>query len=619
LKILVHKSQLIDQLIKQEDTTKSNTITIDDKGKKEFVVKDIHGKSINIKGTYHLGNLLQEIALLKEKEGFISLNKIDEKPTKRISRLIKNYYWKTLTRSTNFKSLFKVLTDEKRKSDILRIYVPEQDLVAQKFYQKIEKKNRQVKIELLPQKITNSYIEKQLSKPGILSLKIDLKTKKSIPYVVPGGRFNEMYGWDSYFIAIGLMIDNKYKLTKGIIENLEYQIIHYGKILNANRNYYLSRSQPPFFTSLITQFYEKYSHKLPRKWLEKKLQTAILEYHNVWMTEDVRLTENKLSRYFGEGTKIPIETEKGHFNFILKKYADKHHLTIDEFEKKYKENTIKETELDQYFIHDRSMRESGHDTTTRLDNVAADLNPVSLNSLLYKFETDFAYLIKTYFNDSFKYNSTVYSSKDWLQKSEERKKTIQNFLWDETDKNYYDYNHKKKQPHKFVSITNFYPLWAKIATKEQAKNLVQLHLPKLIFKGGLASTELFNENIKVDRQWDYPYGWAPHQMLIWQGLINYNYNDVAQELIYRWLWVIVKTVVNYNGLIPEKLNVVTCTHKTDVEYGNVGAVFKYVPDGGFGWTNASYKLGLKLLEKKYLDDLNLLTNPDELFVKNSNL
>jgi len=233
--------------------------------------------------------------------------------------------------------------------------------------------------------------------------------------------------------------------------------------------------------------------------------------------------------------------------------------------------------------------------------------------------TDFAYLIKTYFNDSFKYNSTVYSSKDWLQKSEERKQTIQNFLWDETDKNYYDYNHKKKQPHKFVSITNFYPLWAKIATKEQAKNLVQLHLPKLIFKGGLASTELFNKNLKVDRQWDYPYGWAPHQMLIWQGLINYNYNDIAQELIYRWLWIIVKTVINYNGLIPEKLNVLTCTHKTGVEYGNVGAVFKYVPDGGFGWTNASYKLGLKLLEKKYLDDLNLLTNPDELFVKNSNL
>ncbi|MFT5214445.1 MAG: alpha,alpha-trehalase, partial [Patiriisocius sp.] len=140
MKIHVHRSKLINQLLKQEDTTKSNTITIEDKGKKEFTVKDIKGNVIHIVGTYHLGNLLQETALLKEKEGFISLNKIDEKPTKRISRLIKDYYWKKLTRSTNKEDLFKVLEDEKRASDVFRIYVPEQDLVAKEFYQKIAKK-----------------------------------------------------------------------------------------------------------------------------------------------------------------------------------------------------------------------------------------------------------------------------------------------------------------------------------------------------------------------------------------------------------------------------------------------------------------------------------------------
>jgi alpha,alpha-trehalase len=618
MKIHVHRSKLINQLLKQEDTTKSNTITIEDKGKKEFTVKDIKGNVIHIVGTYHLGNLLQETALLKEKEGFISLNKIDEKPTKRISRLIKDYYWKKLTRSTNKEDLFKVLEDEKRASDVFRIYVPEQDLVAKEFYQKIAKKYNHVKIELLPKKITKEDIENHLAKPGILSLKIDSKTKKSVPYVVPGGRFNEMYGWDSYFIALGLMIDDKFKLTKGIIDNLEYQILHYGKILNANRNYYLSRSQPPFFTSLIKQFYEKYSDKLSLDWLENKLNTAIKEYQEVWMTENIRLSENGLNRYFGEGKKIPIETEKGHFNFVLKKYAKKHHLTVEDFEEKYKKNILKEPELDEYFVNDRSMRESGHDTTTRLDGVASYINPVSLNSLLYKFETDFAYLIKTYFKDSFLYNNTKISSAFWLQKSEKRKEKIQNLLWNVEDKTFYDYNFKSKKPHKYVSVTNFYPLWAKIATKEQAESLVNIYLPKLLCRGGVASTGVLHNDIESDtpsRQWDYPYGWAPHQMLLWQGLINYNYNAEAQELIYRWLWIIVKTAVDYNGLIPEKFDVLKCTHKITVEYGNVGDTFKYIPNGGFGWTNASFKLGLKLLEKRYLADLNLVINPDALFLK----
>ena len=185
------------------------------------------------------------------------------------------------------------------------------------------------------------------------------------------------------------------------------------------------------------------------------------------------------------------------------------------------------------------------------------------------------------------------------------------------DKNFYDYNFKTKKPHKYDSATNFYPLWAKIATKEQAENLVKLHLPKLLCKGGIASTSALKNDTESDtpsRQWDSPYGWAPHQMLIWKGLLHYKYKEEAQELIYRWLLMITKNAVDYNGTIPEKYDVVSATHKVFAEYGNVGTDFEYIPNGGFGWTNASYKLGLKLLENKYLDELNLVTNPDALFV-----
>ena len=89
-----------------------------------------------------------------------------------------------------------------------------------------------------------------------------------------------------------------------------------------------------------------------------------------------------------------------------------------------------------------------------------------------------------------------------------------------------------KKPHKYKSATNFYPLWANIATKKQAKSLVKKHLPKLICKVGLASTAnletVYKKNDVPNKQWDSPYGWAPHQILIWQGLLNYNYNKEAQ-------------------------------------------------------------------------------------------
>jgi len=582
MKLSIHKKELIDQLINQEDTTGSFTITVEDKGKKSFSISNEKGKVITLKGTYQLSNLLQELALMEEGKGYILLENITEQPVARLSRLIKNYYWEKLTRSLNTEDLLKSLNDEKMKGDILRIYVPKSDVESYQFYKDQTLNHNNIKVEKIPEQLSLEKINELNEKPGILALSYSKKEGKSIPFIVPGGRFNEMYGWDSYFIGIGLIIDDKFDLAQAMINNLEYQIIHYGKILNANRSYYLSRSQPPFFTSFIKEFYEKYSQKVPVDWLQQKLTTAISEYFNVWMTEGIRLTPNKLNRYFGEGKGMPEETESNHFDMVLSQYANKYNIPLSELKENLKKGKSVNKEIDQYFIHDRSMRESGHDTTNRLDNCSAHLNTVDLNSLLYKYETDIAFLIRHFFNNSF---------------------------------TFYDYNFIKQQQQNFISATNLYPLWANLCTKEQAEKIVNKHLPKLICKGGIVSTNnsmSIKEN-QLQRQWDSPYGWAPHQILIWQGLNNYNFTEKAQECIYRWLWLIVKTAVNYNGLIPEKFDVNKCTHKTDVEYGNVGTQFKYVPDGGFGWTNTSYKLGIELLNKNYINSLNNTTDPDLLF------
>jgi alpha,alpha-trehalase len=136
-------------------------------------------------------------------------------------------------------------------------------------------------------------------------------------------------------------------------------------------------------------------------------------------------------------------------------------------------------------------------------------------------------------------------------------------------------------------------------------------------KGGIAgSTEESRGQLSDERpprQWDYPNGWAPHQMMIWKGLINYGFHNEAQELIYRWLYMITKCAVDYNGTICEKYDVVKASHKVDAEYGNVGAQFEYLPREGFGWMNASYQYGLSILNSENTSKLNQLIEPEHIF------
>src|SRR5579872_5798127 len=119
------------------------------------------------------------------------------------------------------------------------------------------------------------------------------------PYVVPGGRFNEMYGWDSYFIQLGLLRDHLDALAGDMAGNFLYEIRYYGEILNANRTYYLTRSQPPFLTEMVLAVYDR-THD--RQWLANAVP-AIEAYYRYWIREPHLTPETGLSRYFdlGEG------------------------------------------------------------------------------------------------------------------------------------------------------------------------------------------------------------------------------------------------------------------------------------------------------------------------------
>ncbi|MEW6701234.1 MAG: trehalase family glycosidase, partial [Bacteroidota bacterium] len=382
--------------------------------------------------------------------------------------------------------------------------------------------------------------------------------------------------------------------------------------------YYLTRSQPPFLTSLALAVYNKLpKNSESKKWLGKLLGACIKEYKTVWLNEP-KLTPNKLSRYYETGIGLAPETELTHFDSILEHFAEKAGIPIREYYKKYLNREIIEPEIEEFIKHDRSIRESGHDTSYRLYKVSANLNTVDLNSLLYKYEIDIANIIKNEFDNRFvSYDGTIENSESWLKKAQERKSIINKLMWNEEKGFFFDYNFVKGEQTFFESATAFYPLWTKLATQQQADLLVQKALPLLEFAGGVAgsskkSVGIINDE-KQQKQWDYPNGWPPHQILIWEGLKNYGYDKIAERLVYKWLYVILKNAVEYNGTIPEKYDVVLRSHKVFAEYGNVGTEFDYISREGFGWMNASFKVGLTILHDELKNNLNKLTPPESIF------
>ena len=622
------------RLLKEVDVDHDEKITVDDAKRSplKFKVETVDGKDIMLEGVYPLSNLLQELKLgedTKKKEISIPLERIYENPVDRISRSIKEMYWDGLTRQIDSKSLDQVLTDSKIPHGEYRyLYVPSSDPEGLKFYQQMAKDRPDLKMKVikLPEKFSREFVNSLSNKHGLLSLGLKRKNGKltPIPYVVPGGRFNELYGWDSYFHILGLLQSNRVGLAQDIVDNFLYEVRHYGKILNANRTYYLTRSQPPFLTSMIRAVYERLpKNPESKRWLKEATEVAFIEYQNIWMGKE-RLTNLGLSRYAGFAEGVPPEVEKGHFDSVLMPFAQKYNLSIEKFISKYDAGEIKEERLNEFFQHDRAVRESGHDTTYRWrvgkEDRCADFVTVDLNSLLYKYELDFAYLTKFELGDKLQ----NYSSKDFLKISQKRKELIRKLFWNNKKKIFFDYNWKNKFQGDYLSATSLYPLWAyepafpesKILDQKEALDLVQSVLKELETHGGITATSLASLKKHGDRdharQWEYPNGWAPHQMLVWQGLINYGFKSEAQRLIYKWLYLITRNAMDYNGTIPEKYDVVGMSHQVFAEYGNVGTKFSYITKEGFGWMNASYLEGIRLLDPKRLTQLHRLMTPSEL-------
>ncbi len=392
------------------------------------------------------------------------------------------------------------------------------------------------------------------------------------PYVVPGGRFNEMYGWDSYFIQVGLLKDNELDLAKDMADNFLYQVKNYGKVLNANRTYYLNRSQPPFLTQMVLGVYAKTHDK---KWLADALP-PIEKYYQLWATEPHMTPESGLARYwdFGEGPAPEVlsaeKDEHGRTHYdLVRDYFRTHEINDYRLNQYYDRATDQLTPL--FYKGDRSMRESGFDPSNRFGPFNIDIihyNPVCLNSLLYLMETQTAEILSEL--------GRKREADTWRAKAETRARAINKLMWDEKDGLYYDYDFVNKRVRHYPFLTTFYPLWAGFASKEQAARIVK-NLPLFEKVGGLETSTQVSGN-----QWDSPFGWAPLEMIAVEGLRRYGYNDDAERISMKFL-SLVKREYDRVGFIVEKYDVVNGGSSVSAIHFGYSA-----NQAGFGWTNATF-------------------------------
>ncbi|HKQ51045.1 MAG TPA: trehalase family glycosidase [Pyrinomonadaceae bacterium] len=393
------------------------------------------------------------------------------------------------------------------------------------------------------------------------------------PYVVPGGRFNEMYGWDSYFIQVGLVQDGEHELAKNTVDNFLYEIENYGRILNANRTYYLSRSQPPFLTQMILNVYRQ---TRDRNWLRSTVP-AIEKYYAFWTSEPHLTSETGLSRYYdlGDGPAPEVLSDerdaqgRTHYDRV-KEYYRTHEVADYDVSQYYDKARDELTPL--FYKGDRSMRESGFDPSNRFGPFNIDIinyDPVCLNSLLYLMETDAAEIMRTLGRPA--------DARRWLARAAARKTSVNRLMWDERDGLYYDYNFQKKTVRRYPFATTFYPLWVGIADRRQAARLVQnLHLFER--PGGLQTSTNASGN-----QWDAPFGWAPLQMIGVWGLRRYGYDREADRITVNFLSTVLKEFIQYKTIV-EKYDVVR-------RESEIASAIKFGYDYnviGFGWTNGAF-------------------------------
>jgi Neutral trehalase len=376
------------------------------------------------------------------------------------------------------------------------------------------------------------------------------------PYVVPGGRFREIYYWDSYFTMLGLVESGRQDLVRDMVRNFAHMIDAYGHIPNGSRTYYLSRSQPPFFfamTGLVDP-------NDPAKGYAQYLPQLKAEYR-YWMRGAANLKP-------GEARERVVALSDG---TLLNRYWDDSDTPRDEsFREDEQLARTSSRPHAEIYRNARAAAESGWDFTARwfadgkslASIVTTEIVPVDLNSLMFGLEDAI--------RQGCERTHDTNCAREYSEHAAQRRVAINTHLWDDRLGAYGDWRWTQNRFTGVLSVAAFYPLFVGIADPERAKKIAEAGRNSLLKPGGLVSTPL-----ATGEQWDAPNGWAPLQWMAIAGLRRYH-DDLATTISCRWI-VNVNAVYKRSGKLVEKYDVVTLNRP--------GGGGEYKLQDGFGWTN----------------------------------
>lgn len=379
------------------------------------------------------------------------------------------------------------------------------------------------------------------------------------PYVIPGGRFREIYYWDSYFTMVGLAIDGRDALVEQMIDNFVSLIERYGHVPNGTRSYFLSRSQPPFL-ALMTEL----SHDGARDVRERRL-SALRREHAYWMLGEARIADRGAAMHvvkLGDGG-------------VLNRYWDAADTPRPEaFAEDVAVASRSDRPAGEVYRDIRAAAESGWDFSSRWLSDPAEMAtirttaivPIDLNCLLYLSERRIEAECRAL--------GDADGAARYENLADDRAAAIQQYCWVEAEGRFADWHWRDDRPIAGATAAALYPLFAGIATGEQATRVAALVESQLLALGGLRTTA-----VETSQQWDRPNGWAPLQWIAITGLRRYGRHALADAIAERWL-ATVKALYATTGALYEKY---------DIENGRPAGGGEYPNQQGFGWTNGVVK------------------------------
>lgn len=382
-------------------------------------------------------------------------------------------------------------------------------------------------------------------------------------YVVPGGRFSEQFYWDTYFIMLGLAADDRWDTIEGMMKNYVYMIKKYGFIPTANRSYFLSRSQPPFFSHMVKLLATNNGKK--RTYFEY-LPHLLAEYR-FWIKGKATVKSHVDSQAYARVVRMPNGA-------TMARYYDNQVTPRPESQFEDLETAENAANKDKIFLDLRAGAESGWDFSSRwfrdpqdIRTIhTTDLVAVDLNCLLYDLEVLIA--------ETYSHLKQSVLEKKFRRLAEQRADAIRRYCWDDASEFFYDFDFRVGEATKRATLAAVFPLASGIATPEQAAAVARKIETDFLKSGGVVSTL---EN--TGQQWDLPNGWAPLQWVTIQGLRRYGYNELANEIKKRWMSS-TEMVFSTRHKMIEKYDV--------VDENRLGGGGEYPLQDGFGWTNGVY-------------------------------